>query len=210
MTKTSSRRHSRTPGLVLAAAASLWLACSCGCRPKEEAAPKPKGDPPATAPATGPSARGVSKLLTATKLPNLDGKVRPLSEYLGPNGLVLVFVDTVCPSAGVCIKDTPEIARALKAHKVNPVLINIDEAREFVLRFYKANDVGAVVVYDTTAKTTEQWNVHMVPTIMFFNAEGALAYRGNGLWRKLGDAMAPALGMAPGSIRFRPVGTAVG
>jgi len=43
----------------------------------------------------------------------LDGVVNPLSRYMGPHGLLVVFVDTSCPFAGTAIGDMPNVAATL-------------------------------------------------------------------------------------------------
>ena len=72
------------------------------------------------------SARGrlTSRKLLADKLPDLKGQVKPLSEYKGSGGLVLLFVDTSCPFSAAALQDMPMVSKSLAGQNVNAVVLN--------------------------------------------------------------------------------------
>ena len=151
----------------------------------------------------------VAKLLAAT-LPDVKGSTKPLGEYMGSGGLVLVFVDTSCPFSAVALKDMPMVSKAIAPQKVSVVAVNNDEAKDRVQAFYAQTDPGVPVVYDTGAGTREQWNVQSVPIAVYITPDKKIRYRGEAIWANMGTAIDSSLGLAPGTTKFAAAGTGFG
>jgi hypothetical protein len=149
-------------------------------------------------------------LLAATKLPRLDGAVKPLREYMGPHGLLVVFVDTNCPFSGTAIGDMPSVAATLSRNGIPSVLVNLRDPRDVVLAFYKQHKTGATVLYDVSTATLENWKVESVPTVFFLDSQGNASYRGQAVWSDLAAAVEKTLALPAGSVKFQSAGTEFG
>ena len=153
----------------------------------------------------------IPQLLTSTQLPELGGKsAKPLAEYTGERGLMLVFVDTSCPFSKQIIEEMPEAALALGKHKINTLLVNIDDAEEVVKSFYGARVTGSPVVFDVGSDTRLKWRVESVPTIVMVSSGNQLLYRGAAVWQKVARAGERGLNLPDGSIVFKSKGTEFG
>lgn len=168
------------------------------------------GDPGPDVPLMGVVKLDAPKLLAATRLPELKGEVKPLADYMGRAGLMVLFADTTCPFSAKAIKDMPKVAATLAKHKVSSVLVNLDDAAEDVKGFYGKRRLGTPVLYDTTTGTKYRWNLDAVPTVMFIDTGGQIAYKGPAVWADLAKAGEKALGLRPGSISFTAKGTRYG
>jgi hypothetical protein len=168
-----------------------------------------KQDPGGNVPQFGAREIDVEKLL-ADKLPDLKDQLRPLGEYKGSGGLVLLFVDTSCPFSAAALKEMPMVSRTLAGQNVNAVVLNIGDAQSEVRDFYARNDPGAPVVYDVGAATREHWNVHSVPIVVYISPAGKIGYQGEAVWADLGKAIETSLGLASGAIKFTAAGTGFG
>jgi hypothetical protein len=169
-----------------------------------------KADPGAEAPAIGVSAAAAKALLGATKLPDLAGATKPLGEYHGKGGLMVLFVDTTCPFSGTAIGDVTAVAKVLGDQGIATVLVNLADKEDAVKKFYAARALGVPVVYDVTKATQKAWQVTMVPTVCVFDADGTLLYRGNAVWKDLGSAADGILKLPAGSVNFTQAGTGLG
>jgi hypothetical protein len=149
-------------------------------------------------------------LLAATKLPRLEGAVQPLGQYMGPHGLLVVFVDTSCPFSGTAIGDMPNVAATLAKQGIPSVLINLRDPRDVVLGFYGQHKTGTPVLYDVSTATLENWKVESVPTVFFLTTEGQASYHGKAVWSDLAAAVEKTLALPAGSIQFKSAGTEFG
>ena len=111
-------------------------------------------DPGGNVPQFGAREIDVEKLL-ADKLPDLKDQLRPLGEYKGSGGLVLLFVDTSCPFSAVALREMPMVSKSLAGQNVNAVVLNTGDDQSKVQDFYARNDPGVPVVYDAGAATRE-------------------------------------------------------
>ena len=158
-----------------------------------------------------------ARLLAATRLPDLAGTVRPLAEYVGEAGLLLVFVDTSCPFSESAVGDLPEVSATLAGHKVPCILVNIGDPAETVVESYRTRKAGAKVVYDVGTRTQLTWNVQSVPTVVLIGPvgrdhkpSGEIAYNGPAVWEDVAAAATKLLSLPPGSITFGAKGTEYG
>ena len=158
----------------------------------------------------GVSKVAVHKLLDETRLPSLKGTAKPMREYLGPAGMLAVFVDTTCPFSGEAIDDMQKVAGTLAKHKVPCILVNIGDPEDAVRAFYGEQDIGAPVLYDTTTGTQDGWKVDFVPTTVFFAPDGTVVYRGKAVWANVASAAEKTLNLAAGTIQFGCKGTEYG
>jgi hypothetical protein len=152
-----------------------------------------------------------SALLAETILPGvLFDQALPLAEYKGKSGLVVVFADVTCPFANAALGELPKVASVLEPLGINSVVVNIGDEAENVKETYATRNTGTPVVYDVTRATQERWGVTQVPTVVFIDAKGQIAYRGLAVWSNLGAAVASATGRPAGSITFTVEGTGFG
>lgn len=151
-----------------------------------------------------------AKLLAETTLPDLGGEPVALADCMGPNGLVVVLVDTVCPFCGKALGDMPQVAVTLIEAQVASIIINIDGSKDRVTAFYGEKDLGAPVIFDETEKTLKAWNITSVPRVFYITPEKEIAYEGGAVWSKMGAAIEQARQLPPGSIRFTVQGTGYG
>ncbi len=150
-----------------------------------------------------------ARLLAATRLPELKGPIKPLADYAGPDGVVLVFIDTACPFSSEAMNDIPSVAKTLAERDVPLVAVNLDDVESEVREFYKTRDLGVPVVFDVTTSTKLTWGVQSVPTVVYVDGEGAVLYNGKALWADLAAAMGPARPEAK-TIKFQMPGTGFG
>ncbi len=151
-----------------------------------------------------------AKLLAATTLPNLAGQNVALDGALGPEGIVLVFVDTTCPFSGQALGDMPTVAPTLAKAKINSVVVNIDGSKEVVTDYFGGKNLGAPVVYDATAATMNRWNITSVPTIVYVGPDKNIGYNGTAVWANVGAAIEKARKLPPGTVNFTAHGTSYG
>jgi len=152
----------------------------------------------------------VPKLLAATRIPDLAGTVKPLSNYMGQKGLLVIFVDTNCPFSGQAISEMPEVAAVLALHEVPSVLVNLDDPKSTVLAFYAKQNMTMPILYDTTTATKERGDVSSVPTVVLLDTKGIVAYRGTAVWSTLAAAAEKRLALPAGSLKFEAEGTEFG
>ncbi|HUU90649.1 MAG TPA: TlpA family protein disulfide reductase [Phycisphaerae bacterium] len=167
-------------------------------------------DPGPDAVQFGVSKVAVHKLLDETRLPALKGDAKPMREYLGPAGMLAVFVDTTCPFSGEAIGDMQKVAGTLAQHKVPCILLNVGDPEDAVRAFYDGQDIGAPVLYDITNATQDKWKVDFVPTTVFFAPDGTIVYRGKAVWADVASAAEKTLNLAAGTIQFGCKGTEYG
>ncbi|NLF30728.1 MAG: redoxin domain-containing protein [Planctomycetes bacterium] len=146
-------------------------------------------DPGGRVPLLGDSDPDGADLLDSTRLPSLDGPVRPLASYAGDRGLVIVFIDTVCPYAAAAAADLRSVGAQLKPLGLPVVAVALDD-EDAVRRHYADGVAGVPVLFDDTAGTRFRWQVDSVPLVVYIDAGGRVAYRGPALWNDLGAAIA--------------------
>jgi len=152
----------------------------------------------------------VPKLLDETRLPDLQGAVKPLRQRMGAKGLLAVFVDTKCPFSATAIGEMSSVASVLAKHEVQSVLVNIGEAKAAVEPFYAERQVGMPVLYDAGNATQTAWAVTSVPTVILMDSGGTVAYRGKAVWADVGAATEKSLQLPAGALKFTVKGTGFG
>ena len=144
----------------------------------------------------GSAALDAPALLAGTRLPDLSGKVKPLAEYRGPKGRLLLFVDTKCPFSASASKEMPVVAASLAGHGIATVLVSIGDPEADVRKSYGANLPGMQVVYDNGKQTQQNWNVQFVPLAVLLDAAGQVVYRGSPVWASVASSLAKNLNLA--------------
>jgi hypothetical protein len=191
---------SNTPQVALLAGAAALAVLAAGCvvfgTDRREAQAVSRGE--------------LTQLLDSTRLPDLDGAVKPLRGRMGPTGLLVVFVDTTCPSAAVAISNMSSIAPVLAKRKIPSVLVNLGDAKWVVEQVYAARKVAIPVLYDTGKATQTAWRITSVPTVVLLDADGAVCYRGRAVWADVASAAEKSLKLAAGSVKFAAEGTEFG
>jgi thioredoxin-related protein len=168
-------------------------------------------DPGPNMPRLGVKELDGQELLTSTKLPELGGSTQALSEYAGPGGVMLVFADTSCPYSNQAVTELSGVSLTLsKAAQINTVVVNISDPEKSVREYYAKKKLDLPVVYDVGTATRIGWDVHSVPTIILFDAQGRIAYNGPAVWSDVGQAGEMALGLPPGALKFQAKGTKFG
>ncbi|MDP7286499.1 MAG: redoxin domain-containing protein [Phycisphaerae bacterium] len=171
-----------------------------------------KSDPGPNKPRLGVKEINGQELLASTKLPELGGSDQALVEYAGPGGIMLVFADANCPYSSIAIRELPGVANTLrKAALVSTVVVNITDSEDKVREYYAKQKLDRIpVVYDEGSAVRMDWDVQSVPTIVFFDAQGRMAYNGPAVWANVGRAGEGALGLRPGTLKFGSRGTKFG
>jgi hypothetical protein len=158
----------------------------------------------------GVAVLSVPKLLDETRLPDVQGAVKPLRDRMGTKGLVMVFVDTKCPFSAIAISEMASVASVLAKQEVSSVLVNIGETKTAVEEFYSRRQMGMPVLFDTGKATQTAWAVTSVPTVVMMDSDGTIAYRGTAVWADVGAAAEKALKLPAGSLKFAVQGTGFG
>lgn len=161
------------------------------------------------APQFGAKAVDTEKLLSAT-LPDLNDEAKPLAQYMGKHGLVLLFVDTSCPFCALAMKELPDVVAALDKQQIEVLVVNNDDSKDRVHAFYDKNPPAAPVVYDVGAATREQWNIHSVPIAVYITPAKKIGYQGEAAWANMGAAIEKSLVLPAGTIKFTSAGTSYG
>ena len=151
-----------------------------------------------------------AKLLAATALQDLSGQRVALDGAMGPQGIVLVFVDTTCPFSGQALRDMPTVAPTLSKANINSFVVNIDGSKEVVTKYYGGKNLGAPVIYDPTDATLTRWNIKSTPAIVYIGPDKTIAYNGVAVWADVASAIEKARQLPPGTIKFTARGTSYG
>jgi len=151
-----------------------------------------------------------AKLLAATALQDLSGQRVALDGAMGPQGIVLVFVDTTCPFSGQALRDMPTVAPTLSKANINSFVVNIDGSKEVVTKYYGGKNLGAPVIYDPTDATLTRWNIKSTPAIVYIGPDKTIAYNGMAVWADVASAIEKARQLPPGTIKFTARGTSYG
>ena len=150
------------------------------------------------------------KLLAETSLPDLEDNIIKMKDLLGPEGLVVLLVDTTCPFSGEALRDMPTVAPVLAQANVGSVVVNIDGSRERVAEYFGGKDVGTTLIYDPTDTTMKAWNIRSVPTVVYLTPDEKIAYNGVAVWGQVANAIGQARHFPPGTIKFTVQGTEYG
>jgi len=169
-----------------------------------------KEDPGADVPLLGTVEPDATRLLARTRLPELSGQTRSLDQFIGPQGMLAVFVDTSCPFAGKALGDVPTVSATLAGQKVNTVVVNMDGSAEAVKKHYAGRQVGAPVLYDVTAATKLYWDVRSIPMAVFVGPDKKITYSGMAVWDQVAKAIEKARNLPAGTIKFSVRGTSYG
>ena len=154
-------------------------------------------DPGARVPMLGERDPDPAALLASTRLPNLDGPVRPLASYAADKGLVVVFIDTRSPDAAAAAADLRTVGGELARVAVPLVAVNLDEAEQAVRDRYDGGAVGVPVLFDETPGTRLRWRIDAVPRVVYIDGDGRIAYHGPAAWDALGAAVGASVQLAP-------------
>ena len=166
-------------------------------------------DPGGNVPQFGAQEIEVEKLL-ADKLPDLKDQLKPLGEYKGSGGLVLLFVDTSCPFSAAALRDMPAVSKSLAGQNVNAVVLNTGDTQS-ACGTSTPGTTPACRSFTTLGRATrEHWNVHSVPIVVYISPAGQVGYQGEAIWANMGAAIETSLGLAPGAIKFTAAGTGFG
>ncbi len=169
-------------------------------------------DPGPNKPRLGVKEINGQELLASTKLPELSGADQSLGDYAGPGGVMLVFADANCPYSSVAIRELPGVAETLgKGALISTVVVNITDPEAKVRAYYAKQSLGKIpVVFDEGSGTRLEWDVQSVPTIVLFDAQLRMAYKGPAIWADVGAAGEAALDLRPGTLKFGSRGTKFG
>ena len=102
------------------------------------------------------------------------------------------------------------MVKALAAEKIATVLVNIDEPETKVRPFYATRKTGTAVAYDDTTGTKLAWNILSVPTVVYLDLAGEVAYNGPAVWADLATAVNKGLAGSGRTVQFGVKGTQYG
>jgi hypothetical protein len=157
-----------------------------------------------------PSKLDAPSLLNDICLYDLDGGTKHLRDFMGPSGLLMVFVDTRHPAPHQSIKDMPSVVPVFAEHGVPSILVNLGESKTLIEAFYAKRHVVTPVLYDPGRATQHMWQIQKVPTVVMVDPAGAVVYKGQALWVDVGTAVEQHLGLPVASLRCPVNGTEFG
>ncbi len=112
-------------------------------------------------------------------LPDMNGKMHQLSDYLG-KPVIVSFWATWCPP---CLKEIPQLNRAwdaLKDEGVEMLLVNINEGKETIEAYQKKVPIHPKILRDETAGQLYNWNMIGLPAAFVIDPEGRVVYQALG------------------------------
>ena len=140
--------------------------------------------------------------LAGTNLPALNAPAQPMDTYKGRGGLLVAFLDTKCPYSAITVRGIDAVSQILAPYGVPVVVVNLDDPKESVQKYYQAHAVRAPVLYDTTTTTKKSWQITRVPTLVLLDAAGREAYVGRTLWPNVANAAETMLKLPPDTLYF--------
>lgn len=110
-------------------------------------------------------------------LPDLEGKVRRLSDYRG-KVVLLNFWSTWCKP---CREEMPSMQRAFERHnrhgfEIVAVSLNV-EGKPVVEEFVQEFDLTFTVLLDPKKRTGRLYRIYALPTSFLVDPEGGIAYK---------------------------------
>lgn len=157
-----------------------------------------------------PSKFDVPSLLDDVCLHDSEGGTRHLRDFMGPNGLLLVFVDTRHPAPHQSIKDMPSVAPIFAEQGVRSIFVNLGEAKTLFESYYAKRQVVTPILYDPGRATQHMWQIQKVPTVVMVDVAGAVVYNGPAIWAAVGTAVEQHLGLPAASLKCPVKGTDFG
>ncbi len=128
--------------------------------------------------ASAQSTAAVSTVQNFT-LNDIDGKTRSLSDLMGTNGAVVVFLSAECPVVRGYNERIVALAADYKAKGINFVGINSNASESAeMIRKHAAEHYTFPVLIDKGNVLADKLGANVTPEIFYVNAKGALLYRG--------------------------------
>jgi peroxiredoxin len=114
------------------------------------------------------------------KLPDADGRERPLSSLKGKNGTVLIFVSTRCPVSNAYNERMQKLFEDYRARGVAVVGINANstETAGDIKAHAKEKGLAFVILKDRDNKIADRLGAGHTPEVFFLDASGKLVYHG--------------------------------
>lgn len=157
-----------------------------------------------------PGKLDVPSLLDDVCLHDPGGGTKHLRDFMGPGGLLMVFVDTRHPAPHQSIKDMPRVAPVFAEHGVPSILVNLGEPKALIESFYAKRQVVTPILYDPGRATQHIWQIQKVPTVVMVDAAGAIVYKGQAVWADVGIAVEQHMGLPAASLKCPVEGTEFG
>jgi peroxiredoxin len=114
------------------------------------------------------------------RLRQTDGRAVSLADLRG-HAAVVIFWTSWCP---ICKAEAPEFNRLARRYRTTGVRvlgINIQDSEKRTRAGVKDFGIRYPVARDADASVAQRYQVHATPTIIFLDAQGMVAYRGNRL-----------------------------
>lgn len=170
-----------------------------------------KTDPGRDVPLFGAVELDIPGLLTTTELPVFGSHTRKkLDEYMGKNGLLVVFVDARCPYAAQIIGEMPDSVPMLADQGISSVLVTVNSSEEDVRNAFGDIAMSAPMLYDVSSDTHLNWNIFGVPRFFLIGPDRKLIYHGVALWQEMASGAERSLGLAGGALKLPHAGTEYG
>lgn len=157
-------------------------------------------DPGLDVPLFGQSDLNGPRVAAATVLPDLNGRTRPLDQYFGRGGLMVMFVDATCPFSDAAVDEVQQIADVLRPHGVPVVLIDLEDPLADTITYFRGKSLRLTVLHEATPRTRLTWDVWSVPTVVLFNTQRKVAYNGKAVWANVTGAAEKMLALSPGAL----------
>ena len=118
-------------------------------------------------------------------LPGVDGKRYRLTDVVGPNGLLLMFICNHCPYVKAVRQRIVRDAKELAQHGIHCVAISANDATHFpedsfenMQRIAVEWDLPFPYLYDESQAVAKTYGAVCTPDFFGFNAQLELQYRG--------------------------------
>jgi peroxiredoxin len=119
------------------------------------------------------------------RLPGTDGKTYSLSDVVGANGTVVVFICNHCPYVKAVIERLVAAARTLSSEQIGFVAINSNDASaypadsfEHMIEFAQTHRFPFAYLHDESQNVARAYNAVCTPDFFGYDANRRLKYRG--------------------------------
>ena len=119
------------------------------------------------------------------ELKGIDGKLHKLEDYIGKNGLLIMFICNHCPYVKAIIRDIVEDCKNLKKEGVNSIAIMSNDTKDYpedsfenMKIFSKKFNFSFPYLIDETQIVAKQYGAVCTPDFFGYNSKMELQYRG--------------------------------
>ncbi|MEO0108554.1 MAG: hypothetical protein ABIK62_05215 [candidate division WOR-3 bacterium] len=109
----------------------------------------------------------------------------PLTNFIGPNGSLILFLDTKTRYASKVESDLPTVAGAIMGQGIPTVIVCVGEDPAEVRTKFPRRIPGVPVLCDTSSRVRTDFQVERLPQVLLTDVRGQVVYRGPPDWLSL-------------------------